>query len=187
MFVYSQTSEPLVCRAKHGIALFPVKLDHPDGGKIRYSYMVCLLSMALQLSDICWKFLTSETCHAQWEWLHRHIAGSVVPVYVLEETLFTPAVQQLRHHKLKESRTCCRLYGTRTAMSFTLKWLYTSRFIFLYYINTVHVEHSILPCYITVLRFLFWASNLWVIAAILVQIRGKGSRVASESKDSSRS
>lgn len=53
MFVYSQTSEPLVCRAKHGIALFPVKLDHPDGGKIRYSYMVCLLSMALQLSDIC--------------------------------------------------------------------------------------------------------------------------------------
>lgn len=32
------------------------------------------------------------------------MAGSDVPVYVLEETLLAPAVQQLRHYELKGSR-----------------------------------------------------------------------------------
>lgn len=43
-------------------------------------------------------------------WLCNSTVGGNVPVYVLEETLLAPAVQQLRHHELKESR----LYKVRT-------------------------------------------------------------------------
>lgn len=110
MIVYSQTSEPLVCRANHGITLFPVKLDHPDREKKLFislqPYCLSCLSGAAVIINLInlILFLTRGTCHAQQVWLHRDIAGSTVPVYVLEETLLTPAVQQLRHHELKESR-----------------------------------------------------------------------------------
>lgn len=49
-------------------------------------------------------FLTSQSSHAEQMWLHSSTVGSDVPVYVLEEALLAPAVQQLRHHELKEGR-----------------------------------------------------------------------------------
>lgn len=77
----SLTSEPLVGRADHGIALFPVKLNHPVRGNTNNGCLVFLLS---------WRVNT---------WVCD------VPVDVLEEALLAPAVQQLGHHELKGGRT----------------------------------------------------------------------------------
>lgn len=50
-------------------------------------------------------FLTSQISPAEQIRLYSSIVRSNVPLYVLEETLLAPTVQQLRHHELKGGRT----------------------------------------------------------------------------------
>lgn len=100
-----QTFEPLVCRGDHGIALVPVKLDHParekegrrhslpaerppdfTGGAGVMNWSNCTHTILVTHS----RYRCAATA---WE--------AALPVDVSEEAVLAPAVQQLRDHELQ--------------------------------------------------------------------------------------
>lgn len=87
------TFEPLVGRADHGIALFPVKLYH--SAKSRRSISEKCINYRNHTSESPILSPTGQTS----------CAGGIAPVYVLEETLLSPTVQQLRHHELRRNNS----------------------------------------------------------------------------------
>lgn len=85
--VSAQTFEPFVCRADHGISLFPVKLNHPARGKKRTvwfpvgnvtgskSVQVKLVRQEVTYLSMCWRKPSCPQLCNNWDTMSWKKAG----------------------------------------------------------------------------------------------------------------